>query len=70
MVDTVVLVVRAGQGRRNNISSVIEILNGVGANLRGAVVTDMSAGGFRADANSKSDQQFNEQETEYGNVPV
>ena len=70
MVDTVVLAVRTGHSRRNDINSVIEVLNSVGASLSGAVVMDMGTGGLSADARSRSHQHSTELGTEYGNAPV
>jgi capsular exopolysaccharide synthesis family protein len=40
MADTTVLIVRAGYGRRQDVLRVLEVLDGVGAKVSGAVVTD------------------------------
>lgn len=70
VVDTVVLIVRAGHSRRNDINSVMEIFNSVGASLSGAVVMDTGTGGLGGNASSKSEQHSNGLGTEYGNAPV
>ncbi|HEY0797171.1 MAG TPA: polysaccharide biosynthesis tyrosine autokinase [Acidisarcina sp.] len=46
MADTVVLVVRAGQSKRQDISRTIEILNSVDAKVSGAIVNDLDVHGL------------------------
>ncbi len=44
MADSTLLVVAAGTGRKSSIARVLEVLSGVGANVSGAIVTDVAAG--------------------------
>jgi capsular exopolysaccharide synthesis family protein len=46
MVDSTVLVIRAGQSRRQDVTRATQILNGVEANLSGAIITDLDAQGL------------------------
>jgi capsular exopolysaccharide synthesis family protein len=68
MVDTVLLTVRAGRGRRNDIGSAMEILESVGARLHGAVVTDASKRSFFARMTSWRSQPFAKPKREYSDV--
>jgi succinoglycan biosynthesis transport protein ExoP len=67
MADTVLLTVRAGHNRRKDIRGAMTILASAGANLHGAVVTDLRARGFFARTASWNDQTFNRPGMGYSN---
>ena len=68
MVDTVLLVVRAGRGRRNDIQNAMEVLESVGAFLHGAVVTAPRERSTLAKAISWQGQRFTEPRMESRNA--
>jgi capsular exopolysaccharide synthesis family protein len=67
MVDTVLLTVRSGRGRRKDIQRAMKIISGVGAGLHGAIVTDLRSRSFFARATSWQSHPFTEQRKVYIN---
>jgi Mrp family chromosome partitioning ATPase len=67
MVDTVLLTVRTGRGRRKDIRRAMDIISSVGAGLHGAIVTDLRSRSFFAKVISWQSHPFTEQRKVYSN---